>query len=262
MKFPQKSIWSSDISSKMDYHQSSSVQRENSTDNNQWNNNLTTNENRLVNNICTAKSTCIKYFIVGSLFGGIVLAIIITLWLTSSPNTTVSTTITTTSSTSSTSATTPLPPCSPSYVGSASTLLTIPTSNKTTYGCYAYEWTPPTTGPVNFTFELRNDPGQWYLDDTSIYQGGTQMLSNIGFETGTLSPWVRTGPNGNCGRFRAGIYNSSCRSGNYCATDGSNGCADQLSQQFTATAGQVYVVSFWLKSDSIGSVITAVVTLL
>ncbi|CAF1522792.1 unnamed protein product, partial [Rotaria magnacalcarata] len=158
--------------------------------------------------MCTAKSTCIKCFIVGSLFGGIVLAIVITLWLTASVNTINS------------AATTPLPPCSPSSVGSASRLVTISSPKDTKYGCYAYAWTSPTTGSVNFTFELRNDPGQWYLDDTSVYQGGTQMLTNTGFETGSLSPWVRTGPNGNCGAFPVQIYNSSCHSGSYCATDG------------------------------------------
>ncbi|CAM4766000.1 unnamed protein product [Rotaria magnacalcarata] len=206
------------------------------------------------------------YFVFyASLFNGIDLAIVMTLWLTASVNTINSAATSTTSTTSATSAsttsTTPLPPCSPSSVGSASTLVTISSPNDTMYGCYAYAWTSPTTGSVNFIFELRNDPGQWYLDDTSVYQGGTQMLTNTGFETGSLSPWVRTGPNGNCGAFPVQIYNSSCHSGSYCATDGSNGCADQLSQQFTATAGQVYIVSFWLKSDSLGSVISAMVTL-
>ncbi len=29
-----------------------------------------------------------------------------------------------------------------------------------------------------------------------------------------------------------------------------NGCADQISQAFTATTGYVYIVSFWLESGS------------
>ncbi|CAF3274417.1 unnamed protein product [Rotaria socialis] len=181
---------------------------------------------------------------------------------TSSTSSTSQTTTTTTSSTStSTTATTPTPPCIPTSVGSASTLLTISNPTATGYNCYAYTWTSPTTGPVTFMFELRNDPGQWYVDDTSIYQGGTQMLTNIGFETGSLSPWVRTGPYGSCGGYVARICNYNCRSGSYCACDGSNSCADRLSQQFTAAAGQVYIVSFWLRTDSLGAGITATVTL-
>ncbi|CAF4374219.1 unnamed protein product [Rotaria socialis] len=187
---------------------------------------------------------------------------------TTSTSTTSTTTTSSTSSTSSTcstststTATTPTPPCIPTSVGSASTLLTISNPTATGYNCYAYTWTSPTTGPVTFMFELRNDPGQWYVDDTSIYQGGTQMLTNIGFETGSLSPWVRTGPYGSCGGYVARICNYNCRSGSYCACDGSNSCADRLSQQFTAAAGQVYIVSFWLRTDSLGAGITATVTL-
>ena len=57
------------------------------------------------------------------------------------------------------------------------------------------------------------------------------------------------------------VSNTSPHTGTYGFSDGSNGCADQVSQQFTATAGQVYIVSFWLKSGSTGSVISAKVTL-
>ncbi|CAF2047549.1 unnamed protein product, partial [Rotaria magnacalcarata] len=158
-------------------------------------------------------------------------------------------------------ATTPAAPCVPTSVGSASTLLTISSPTIITYSCYAYTWMSPTTGPVNLTFELRNDPTQWVLDDTSIYDGAVQMLTNIGFETGSLSPWVRTTPYGPCGGTPGSITNSSCHSGTYCMYDGSLGCADQISQQFTATAGKVYVVSFWLRAGTLAPVTTATVTL-
>lgn len=87
------------------------------------------------------------------------------------------------------------------------------------------------------------------------------MLSNRGFESGTLSPWIRTTPNGACAGTPAGVGTSSVKSGTYSLHDGSNGCADQISQQFTATAGQIYIVSFWLKSGSTGSTVSALVTL-
>jgi hypothetical protein len=87
------------------------------------------------------------------------------------------------------------------------------------------------------------------------------MITNGGFETGSLSPWVRTTPNGACAGPLAQVSSSSPHTGTYDLTDGSNGCADQVSQQFTATAGQIYVVSFWLKSGSTGNTVLAKVTL-
>ncbi|CAF3539088.1 unnamed protein product [Rotaria sp. Silwood1] len=159
--------------------------------------------------------------------------------------------------------TTPTPPCTPTSVGSASTLYSTSSGSATSYRCFAYEWTSPTTGLVTLAFELRHDPDYWFLDDVSVYAGAVQMLSNTGFETGSLSPWVRTTPYGSCsgsaGQICSGSY--SPHSGNDHLCDGSNGCADRISQQFMATAGEVYVVSFWLKSGSTGSTISAKVTL-
>ncbi|CAF3712583.1 unnamed protein product [Rotaria sordida] len=221
-----------------------------------------------------------------SIFRRIALAIIIALWLTSSAgatNSIVSTTnttiakqnlcllkssiciffihlATTTSSTSST--TTPTPPCSPTSVGSASTLYTTSSGSGTSYTCFSYAWTSPATGLVTLAFEFRHDPDHWFLDDVSVYAGPVQMLNNTGFETGSLSPWVRTTPYGTCSGVAGYVCNSySPRSGSYHLCDGSNGCADRISQQFTATAGQIYVVSFWLKSGATGSTISAKVTL-
>lgn len=154
-----------------------------------------------------------------------------------------------------------MPPCTPSSVGSATTLYSTSSGGGTTYTCFAYQWTSPTTGLVTLAFQLRHDPSYWYLDDVSVYGGATQMLSNGGFETGSLSPWVRTTPNGNCAGAPGQVSSSTPHSGTYGLRDGSNGCADQISQQFTATAGQIYIVSFWLKSGGTGSGISALVTL-
>jgi hypothetical protein len=87
------------------------------------------------------------------------------------------------------------------------------------------------------------------------------MIINGGFETGSLSPWVRTIPNGNCPGSPGQVGTLSPHSGTYSVNDGSNGCADEISQQFMATAGEVYIVSFWLNPGSTGSVIAATVTL-
>jgi hypothetical protein len=87
------------------------------------------------------------------------------------------------------------------------------------------------------------------------------MLNNGGFETGSLSPWIRTTPNGTCVGIPGQTNTMSPHTGTYNLSDGSNGCADQISQQFTAITGEVYIVSFWLKSSLTGSVISAQVTL-
>lgn len=81
------------------------------------------------------------------------------------------------------------------------------------------------------------------------------MLINGGFETGSLAPWVRTQPNGTCAGQSAEVTNVTGvpYSGNYGLWDGSNGCFDQIAQSFTATAGQVYVISFWLLSTGLAS---------
>ena len=114
---------------------------------------------------------------------------------------------------------------------------------------------------VTLTFQLRHDPGYWYIDDVSVYEDGTQKIINGGFETGSLSPWVVANPFGSCGSFGGRVSCSSPKSGSYSYADGSNGCADQVSQQFSATLGQVYVVSFWMRSSGTGSGISALVTL-
>ncbi len=159
------------------------------------------------------------------------------------------------------SATTPTPPCAPTSVGSASTLYTTSSGSNSLYICNAYAWTSSVTGTVTLAFQLRHDPDYWYLDDVSVYDGGVQMLSNGGFETGSLSPWIRTTLYSNCTGSPGQISTMYPRTGIYDLADGSNGCPDQISQQFTATIGEVYIVSFWLKSNSTGTGISAQVTL-
>ncbi|CAF1236380.1 unnamed protein product [Adineta steineri] len=149
--------------------------------------------------------------------------------------------------------TTPMPPCTPVSVGSSSNLLSA-TSGGSSYTCYAYAWTPLTTGTVTLTFSLQHNPAYWFLDDVSVYNGGTEMLSNGGFESGSFAPgWIKAAPTG-CGSGTTGYISSTYhRTGSYGYADGCNSHTDQLSQSFVVTAGQSYVVSFWLKSGGTGS---------
>ena len=102
---------------------------------------------------------------------------------------------------------------------------------------------------------LRHDPDKWCIDDVSILADGTEMLVNGGFETGSLSPWSWTEPNGTCNGTKAEVTNSSevAQTGIYGLWDGSAGCFDQVAQSFNVTSDQKYVISFWFKSKGTDS---------
>jgi hypothetical protein len=155
-----------------------------------------------------------------------------------------------------------MPPCLPTSIGSSSVLYTTASSSNVTYSCYTYNWTASTTGSVTLSFVMRPDPDYWYLDDVAVFYYGTNMIVNGGFETGSLAPWVRSTPNGPCtAGAPAAVRTLSPFTGTYALLDGSNGCTDQISQSFVVMAGQALVVSFWLRSGSFGSAITANVIL-
>ena len=105
---------------------------------------------------------------------------------------------------------------------------------------------------MSLTFQMRHDPDYWFLDDVSVVQGATEMISNGGFETGSLSPWTTFLLNGTLGS-PAAVGHLSPHSGIYALDDGSNGQSDSLRQTFSAVAGQMYIVSFWLKSGATGT---------
>ena len=144
---------------------------------------------------------------------------------------------------------------SPIDVGNASTLWTTTVADSTVYTCRSFSWTGSKNGSVSFVMRLRNDPSKWFVDDISILRGATEMLVNGDFETGSLSPWVVSHPNGTCGSWGAAVTNSVgvARTGNYGLWDGSTGCFDQVDQSFNVTLGQQYEVSFWVKSRNVSS---------
>ncbi|UJR06803.1 hypothetical protein I4U23_011090 [Adineta vaga] len=176
---------------------------------------------------------------------------------TTSTSETTSTSVTSTTSTATTtttSSTTPTPPCLPVNKGSSSNLHSA-TTGPTIYTCHAFQWTAPNTGPVTLAFAMRNDPSSWYIDDVSVYHGGTQMLLNGDLESGTLAPgWIRTQANNyNCGLFQGHVSSNMPRTGTYSIRDGSMGCGDVVSQTFSAIANSLYIVSYWFKTNALGS---------
>ena len=117
---------------------------------------------------------------------------------------------------------------------------------------------------ATLAFQLRNDPGLWYIDDISVSNGTTEMLVNEGFESGSFSPgWTTSTPNGSCasGSTAPQVVNSSCNTGSYCLIDGCYSRVDQVSQSFMVTTGQAYFITFWLKNTGSGSGISVSVTL-
>ena len=157
-------------------------------------------------------------------------------------------------------ATTPLPPCPPTPTNS-STILYSNGASSIAYRCNSFAWQAPTTATVSLTFQMRHDPDYWYLDDVSVLQGSTEMLNNGGFETGSFSPWTTSAPNGCGAGYMAQVWTSFPHNGSYAVRDGCNGQIDRISQSFSALAGQIYVVSFWMKSNHTGSSVIANVTL-
>ena len=147
-----------------------------------------------------------------------------------------------------------VPSCSPTIdVGNSSTLWTTTVANTSAYTCHIFSWTASKNGSVSFAMRLRNDPSKWFVDDISILTGAAEMLVNGGFETGSLSPWVVSHPNGTCGSWGAAVTNSVgvARTGNYGLWDGNTGCFDQVAQSFSVMKDQPYIVSFWVKSRNV-----------
>lgn len=87
-------------------------------------------------------------------------------------------------------------------------------------------------------------------------------MTNGGFETGSLSPWIYCNPAGSSyagtlektsDNFVAQGKTYSAYEGNYYYLDGAVGEADYLSQMFATTIGQTYNISFWLYNQGSGT---------
>ncbi|CAF1507759.1 unnamed protein product, partial [Didymodactylos carnosus] len=170
----------------------------------------------------------------------------------------------TTSTTTTTQATTtPTPPCTP-VLSTTGQLYNVrnPTTTASGYTCYAYKWYA-TSSSATLTFALRQDPGFWSLDDVSVYDGGTQVLVNGGFETGSFSPWIYSYPNGHGGTYGRIDHNtySYAHTGYYYYADGCYSYTDYLSQTFATVLGDLYVISFYIFQDGGGATIIGNVTI-
>jgi acyl-coenzyme A thioesterase PaaI-like protein len=135
----------------------------------------------------------------------------------------------------------------------STTLLALPSSgtpgatSQQSYTQYTYTYTA-TMAETWLTFEFRHDPSYWDLDDVSVTNaGGTNLIVNGGFETGSLSPWTLGGTSGlqNSGTVETG----HAHAGTYSYVDGSVDGTDGIYQGFSTVAGQTYTISFWLANN-------------
>jgi fibronectin-binding autotransporter adhesin len=142
------------------------------------------------------------------------------------------------------------------------TLLDLENTPQQDYTLYTYSY-QARLAQTFLTFEFRQDPAYWSLDDVSITNSAnTQLLTNGGFENGSYGP--QDTPNawtliGQAGLDAGGSVSGGCaHSGVYCYSDGAVGGVDGLYQSFASTVGATYTLSFWLANDG-GSIASAVV---
>ncbi|CAF3211810.1 unnamed protein product [Rotaria socialis] len=161
--------------------------------------------------------------------------------------TTMGSTTTTTATTTTTTAFVPQSCTS----GSPTMLLSLLNPSAFSYTEYSYSYTP-TTAQVTIMIQFEQDPSSFSIDDVSVVNPSSpQLLSNGGFETGSLAPWQH-------GTVVSGNVASGCgHSGSYCYNDAIVGQTDNIHQTFSTVPGNTLNVSFYLQNNSGGSVIIA-----
>ena len=142
------------------------------------------------------------------------------------------------------------------------TLLDLEDSPQQAYTLYTYSFQAQ-LAQTFLTFEFRQDPAYWNLDDVSVTNSAnTQLITNGGFENGayggqaTPNNWTLIGQ---AGLQAGGTVSTGCQraggphSGTYCYNDGAVGGVDGLYQSFATTIGATYSIAFWLAGDGGGT---------
>ncbi|CAF2137894.1 unnamed protein product, partial [Rotaria magnacalcarata] len=101
------------------------------------------------------------------------------------------------------------------------------------YTYYTYSYTP-TTEQATIMVEIQDDPNAINIDDVSVVDTSSQqLLTNGGFETGSLAPWQH-------GTVSVGAVTAGCGySGAYCYWDSIVGQTDNIHQTFSTVPGSI-----------------------
>ncbi|CAF0761977.1 unnamed protein product [Adineta steineri] len=187
---------------------------------------------------CSTVSPIIKCLVLGILTGGLVLAVITTVWLTSvktsnSSETSFTTTTTTTQN--------------PIIASLSGTNL-----SSNTWAPYAYSYLASTSANLTITFTFQGtNKNNWYFDDASVKDPtSVEMLTNGDFETmPSLTGWS-IGPSGAC-TSASGLTTSVVHSPSQsfyvkCSS------SIWIAQSFAAISGETYNITFWLYMEHSG----------
>jgi len=120
----------------------------------------------------------------------------------------------------------------------------------TTYTQYSVNFTAADTS-TDVTFVFRHDPGYFGFDDASVtlFGGGSNLISNGGFETGDTTNWTYFNQNNVSFAGSVGTtptQNLNANSGTYFWVDGATQGYDGLTQTIATTIGSTYTISFYL----------------
>lgn len=124
----------------------------------------------------------------------------------------------------------------------------------TNYGNETFYYLALSTGTaiLEFGFQAQNLRKVWYVDDVSIKDVNAsyaEMISNGGFESGSLMGWQVACSSTNCGGTGGFLSQSDCHTGSYCYIGACQGNYDFLRQSFNVVIGHLYTLSFWIKTD-------------
>ncbi|CAF1109271.1 unnamed protein product [Didymodactylos carnosus] len=185
--------------------------------------------------------------------------------MTTRTKTTMTTSSTTTTSTTTTTTTTTIP--NTDCLRGFSSVIQLDVFNLTssqpyTYYSYTYLAGIDQTS-ATLIIALRNVPQWWYLDDVSVVQStnngrGVELLSDGGFESGSLAPSWKTCTDGS-DDFVGFIERENPRTGKCSFYDFATRHFDYISQTFETVPRELYNISMWLSASRSGDGISAAI---
>ncbi|CAF3942478.1 unnamed protein product [Adineta steineri] len=133
------------------------------------------------------------------------------------------------------------------------------------YFQYIYNYTAVANN-TRIVMALRRGTAYFNLDDISVRDYAApsiELLSNPGFETGSLSPWIYCNQNnetitgGVLSNYTSGSYSYFPNSGTYYYMGGSLTASDYISQAISTQIGHLYKITLWSRYPGTGNLTSA-----